>query len=69
VEDPVGVEGHLPVVGDQNQGVPLPVDLLEERHDLHPGAGVQVARGLVGQQDGRPVDQGPGDGHPLALAA
>ena len=30
---------------------------------------VQVAGGFVGQNDGRLVDQGAGDGHPLLLAA
>ena len=41
----------------------------EEVEDLLAGLGVQVAGGLVGQQQGRVVDQGPGDGHPLLLAA
>ena len=37
----------------------------------HRGAGrrVQVPGGLVGQHQGRAAHQGPGDGHPLALAA
>ncbi len=30
---------------------------------------VEVAGGLVGQEDERTVDEGPGDGHPLLLAA
>ena len=33
------------------------------------GLGVEVAGRLVGEQDARPVDQGPGDGGPLHLAA
>jgi len=32
------------------------------------GLGVQIPRGLVGEDDGRVVDQGPGHGHPLLLA-
>jgi hypothetical protein len=31
--------------------------------------GFQVRRGLVRQDQGGPLDQGPGDGHPLLLAA
>ena len=33
------------------------------------GGLVEVAGGLVGQHDGRPADQGSGDGDPLALPA
>ena len=29
---------------------------------------VEVARGLVGEEDDRAVDEGPGEGHPLLLA-
>ncbi len=39
------------------------------RHDLVAGGRVEVAGGLVGQQDGGVVDQRAGDGHALALAA
>ena len=39
----------------------------EECQDLGRGDGVQVARGLIGQDDRRPVDQGPGNGGPLHL--
>ena len=41
----------------------------EELEDLVARLAVEVAGGLVGQQQRRPLDQGPGDGHPLALAA
>ena len=47
----------------------VPGDLLEDIHDLNRGLAVQGAGGLVGQQDIRVVDQGPGDSHPLHLAA
>ncbi len=40
----------------------------EGLEDDLPGLGVQVPGGLVGQDEGRVVDQGPGDGHALYLA-
>ena len=48
---------------------PSRVQLLEQAHDLLAGGGVEVSRGLVREQDGRPHHQGARDGHPLALAA
>ena len=45
--------------GDGDQGVEHPAA----------GARVQIAGGLVGQQDARPVGQGAGDGDALLLAA
>jgi hypothetical protein len=47
----------------------LVVQLMQQLQDLLAGPGIQVARGLVGQDDGRVVDQCPGDGHPLLLSA
>ena len=41
----------------------------QQGHDILAGFGVQVAGGLVGQDDGGLGRQGPGDGHPLLLAA
>ena len=59
----------LPVVGHhQNRGAAL-VDLLQQSHDLPGILGIQVAGWLVGQQDGGLVHQGPGQRHPLLLAA
>ena len=49
--------------------LPSLVQPLEEPHDLLAGLGVEVAGGLVGQQDRGLHDQGAGDGHALALAA
>src|SRR5436305_10909358 len=64
-----GVLGDLRLVGDQDHGVARLVELVEELHDLLGRGGVEVAGGLVGEQDGGIVDQGSGDGHTLALAA
>ena len=45
------------------------VELLQQRDEGVAGGAVEVAGGLVGEHDRRPVDQGAGDRHPLALAA
>ena len=42
---------------------------LEDAHDLDAGAGVEVARRLVGQHDGRLVDERARDRHALLLPA
>jgi transposase len=50
-------------VADQDQGQPaLAPQRVEQADDLVPGVLVQVAGRLVGQQDLRFLDQGPGDG-------
>src|SRR5919107_593231 len=43
------------------------VDPLQQQHDPLAGLGVEVAGGLVGEQDQRPVDERAGDRHPLLL--
>ena len=45
------------------------MQLLQERHNLVRRAGVQVTRGLVGQDDYRRGDEGTGYGHALLLTA
>jgi hypothetical protein len=52
-----------------HQGQPGAVGLLEQLHDLLRGGGVERPGGLVGQQQPGLGDEGPGDGHPLLLAA
>ena len=49
--------------------VPAGVDLAEEVHDLERQVGIEVAGGLVGQDDGRIVDERPRDRDALLLAA
>ena len=65
----IGQRRRARVVGDHDHGLSL-VDKppQQPQHD-HAAGRVQVARGLVGQQDQRPVDERAGDGHPLLLAA
>ena len=46
------VLGDVGVVGDEDDGASLAVQLLEEDEYLEGRARIQVARGLVGQDDG-----------------
>ena len=61
--------GDVGLVGDEHDGVARLVEALEERHDLDAGLRVEVAGGLVGEQDRRIVHQRARDGDALALAA
>src|SRR5262249_9559006 len=54
--------GHARVVGDDDDGLPLLVHLVEDADDVQPGLGVEVARGLVGQDERGRHDQRAGDG-------
>ncbi len=70
VDGAVGVaRRQLGVVGDHHERLPGAVELEQQLADLLPGGGVERPGRLVGQQHRRPVDQGPRDRHPLALAA
>ena len=65
----MGVGRHLRIVRHQDHRDPLGVELLEHPQDFDAGVRIEVAGRLVGQEQGGVVDQGPGDGHPLLLAA
>src|SRR5262245_14220602 len=69
VDRAVRVLRDVALVGDEDDGVAVLVELLEQPHDLLARGRVEVPRGLVGQQDRGAHDQGAGDGHALALAA
>ena len=60
---------HLAVVGGDDDGRAGAVDPVDQLHDPDRGLGVEVAGGLVGQQQRRVVDEGAGDRHALLLAA
>src|ERR1039457_3855612 len=53
VDDAVGVQGDIVFVGHQDDGIALLVEAFEEAHDFVAGGGIEVAGGLVGQQNGR----------------
>ena len=65
-----GVFGGLRVMGDHHDGLAvLAVERLQQAQDLLGRLPVQVAGGLVADQQGRVGDDGAGDGHALLLAA
>ena len=62
--------GDTVIVGDdEDGGAEALVEVADEREDLGAGVRVEVAGGLVGEQDGRGEGEGAGDGDALALAA
>ena len=73
----VGEEQHLigvargdRVVGHHHDGLTEPRHrVAEEREDLRAGPAVEVAGGLVAEDDLRLAGEGPGHRHPLLLAA
>jgi hypothetical protein len=70
VEDAVGDLGSLGVVGDHEDGlVELAAGLAEHLEDGVGVLGVEIAGGLVGEDDGGAVDEGAGDGYALLFAA
>ena len=69
MKDAVGVRGHFAVVRHQNHGLPFGMEPLDQLHNLGAGARVEVAGGLVGEQDGRVAHQGARNGHALALTS
>ena len=68
-DHPLGVLGNVVLVGDHDDGAPFAVQFGQQRHDLRPGFGIQVAGGFIRQDEHRIVDQGAGDGDPLRLPA
>ena len=65
----VGPGGHLRVVGNEHDGLPALLEAAEGLHHELARGGVEVARGLVGEDDRRVVHKGAGDGDALHLAA
>ena len=59
--------GHGVVVGDEQDRLAAGVQAAEQLEHLEPAVGVERAGGLVGEQQGGLVGQGPGDGQALAL--
>ena len=65
----MGVGRHLRIVCNQHHRDAFGIELLEHPKDFHARTRIEVAGRLVGQEQGRMIDQGPGDGHALLLAA
>src|SRR5579863_202874 len=68
-DDAVGVGGDIRFMGDEDDGVAVLVQPPEERHDFLAGLRIEIAGGLVGEEDRRIVDERASDGHALALSA
>ncbi len=69
-DDLVCVRGEVRVVGDENDGGSgLVVQGFEEGEDAGPGGAIEVAGGLVGEEDAGLVGEGAGDGDALLFAA
>lgn len=57
-------------MGDEDEGCArLAVEAEQHVHDGSAGGSIEVARGLIGQEDLRTVDEGTGKSDPLLLAA
>ena len=50
-DNAVSMVCNVVFMGDENDGVSLTVEILEEGHDFFAGFRIQVARGLVRQDD------------------
>src|SRR5215213_3344185 len=62
--------GGLRVMGDHNDGLIEPeVQLLKHVEDYRRVLGIEIARGLVGEDDGWTGNDGTRKGHALLLAA
>ncbi len=65
----VGLLGEAQVVGDHDEGHPrIAIEVAELRHDLRFGLFVEIGGRLVGEQQGRLVDEGAGDGRAPLLS-
>ena len=64
-----GVRRHFLIMGDDNNGVPLPVERIEKAENLLARLAVEVSGGLVREDDRRVVHERPRDRDPLALSA
>ena len=70
MHDAVGARGHFRVVGGYNHGHTAGLgQLAKQIEDGRAGFGIEVAGGLVRQQQGRAVGEGAGDGDALLFAA
>lgn len=69
VDDAAGMLGDVRLVGDEDDCLAAGADFVKDAHDFVTCFCVEVAGGLIRHEDGGVVDEGAGDGDPLALAA
>ena len=53
----------------QDNGISGLMELIQYGHNLKPSPAVKVTRGFIREDDVGTIDQRPGNGHPLPLAA
>jgi hypothetical protein len=68
-DDPLGGGGNRVVMGDEDDRVSLPVQILQQVKHIPACFGVQRAGGLVRKDHGGVAGQRAGNGHALLLAA
>ena len=64
----MGVACDVMIVGDENNGIATSVQTFEEAQYLLASYGVEIARGLVCQKNGRIIYERPRDSNALALS-
>src|SRR5262249_30702282 len=69
VEPPARVRGEIAIVGYHDDGDAVAVHLLEELHDLARHQRIEVAGGLIAEEEVGLADEGAGDGDALLLPA
>ena len=65
----MGVGGHFWIMRHKDDGYSGLVELLEHVQDFNTGVRIEVARRLIGENERRAINQGPGDRDPLLLTA
>src|ERR1043166_5821232 len=63
------MRGDVAIMGDQDNGMALARQLLQQRHQFFAALGVERASRLVGQDDASAIGKRAGDGDALLLAA
>ena len=65
----MGVLGDVVLMGNQDDGIALSVQALEQQHNFVASFGIQVSSRLVSQNDGGGIHQSASDGDTLALTS
>ncbi len=67
LDHPLGLGRDLRIVGNDDDGVTIGVQFLEQRHQFLARMGIERTRGLVGEEDGGRAREGAGDRDALGL--
>ena len=70
MDDAAGMTGDIGIVGDQDDcNAVFLIEALEHGEDFLARARVKIARRLIGEKEGRMVDEGTSNRYPLLLTA